>query len=232
MDAKMETKKDIGKLMIIGVGGAGCNMASTIRREAKLEAFRNAKYVFADKRESDHAPIVEEKDDGIYLNLWPVDSYNYFPPNFYDAIPSNFFHGIEKVYIVAGMGGNTGSKWVSIIASLVKCYNRSLTVIVSEPFLFEGWKKECNAKKGMKEFIQSNETLVSMSCEELICHCYGNITIFNAFLYADKAILTIIEEIHQTTNISGEEVVYADTVWMRYRFTQRVRLGEGVNLRV
>lgn len=79
------------KIMIIGVGGAGCNMAETFKREAKLEKLKAAQYVFigAYGHSCSH-----KKDDGRLL----CDS------SVCQDITYHFFDGVDRVYILAGMG--------------------------------------------------------------------------------------------------------------------------------
>lgn len=183
--------------MIIGVGCAGYHMASTIRREATAEAFKTAEYVFADQDKLFHDLIVENEEDGyIYLDLIDIDL---------DIdIPSDFFQEIEKVYVVAGMGGNTGTKWTPIISQYAKKKGNNVTAIVSEPFAFEGMKKMAKAKEGIAEIADSEiDRLITMKCEELYKR-YTELDFFNAFLFADKAILNIIEETNMGTYASTE----------------------------
>lgn len=183
--------------MIIGVGGAGYHMASTIKQEVTAEIFKNAKYVLADQDKFLYNYVVENGDESyIFIDLMDIDLDN--------DIPSDFFHGIEKVYIVAGMGGNTGTKWVPILSQYAKRKGiKSVTTIVSEPFLFEGEKKMARAHEGIARIVDSNsDRLISMKCEELINHCVG-LDFFNAFQFADKAILSIIEELNKGKNFSA-----------------------------
>lgn len=183
--------------MIIGVGGAGYHMASTIKQEVTAEIFKNAKYVLADQDKFLYNYVVENGDESyIFIDLMDIDLDN--------DIPSDFFHGIEKVYIVAGMGGNTGTKWTPIISQYAKKKGNNVTAIVSEPFAFEGIKKMAKAKEGIAEIADSEiDRLITMKCEELYKR-YTELDFFNAFLFADKAILNIIEETNMGTYASTE----------------------------
>lgn len=189
----------MGKIMTIGVGGAGYHMASTIKQEATAEIFKNAKYVLADQDKSLFNFVVEQgEEDYTFIDLMDIDLNN--------DIPSDLFQDIEKVYIVAGMGGNTGTKWVPIISQYAKRKGiESVIAIVSEPFSFEGTKKMVRAQEGIAVIIDSKiDRLITMKCEDLFLKPYSGINFFNAFEYADKAILNIIEEINKGTDISDE----------------------------
>ncbi|MDE7351062.1 MAG: hypothetical protein K2N25_08345 [Muribaculaceae bacterium] len=145
-----DVSKAMDKIMIIGVGSSGYNIASTIRQEATADVFKNAKYVIADTDKSLYDFIVEEgkEEDYTFIDLMDIDLDN--------DIPSDFFQNIEKVYIVAGMGGRTGTKWVPIISQYAKRKGfESVTAIVSLPFGFEGKKKMDIARDAVAKISDS-----------------------------------------------------------------------------
>lgn len=205
----------MGKIMIIGVGGAGYYMASTIRREAMSEVLKNARYVFADQDKYFYSRNVKKEEEVYsYLDLAEIDIEN--------DLQSDFFQEIENVYIVAGMGGNTGSKWVSIIVQYAKRIGiKSVTAIVSEPFEFEGKKRFAKAYEGIAKISETKiDRLISINDEDLLKHCEG-ITFFNAFTFADKAVMKAIEEITIGPTIStktmptvGIDVQFEETMNM------------------
>ena len=198
--------KTTDKIMIIGVGSSGYNIASTIRQEATPDVFKNAKYVIADTDKSLYGFIVEEEkeEDYTFIDLMDIDLDN--------DIPSDFFQDIEKLYIVAGMGGHTASKWVPLISQYAKRKGiESVIAIVSEPFVFEGTKKMDKARNAIAIIADSEiDRLITIKCEDLLDRHAGDIDFFNAFLFADKAFLTVMEEIYVGTSISTEITSAAD----------------------
>lgn len=192
----VDKSKVRSNVMIIGVGGAGYNMATHIQREAKSKALINAKYVFADHKFSEAAYATDE-GGRIFLNVSHIDLDN--------DIPSDFFHDIEKVYIVAGMGGKTGTEWTAIIGHFAKRKGvKSVTAVVSKPFVFEGMRKMAKAHGGIAKIRNSGiDAFKTVNYEELISQ-HEDFTFYNAFDYADKAILTAIEEPNMETKIITE----------------------------
>lgn len=173
--------------MIIGVGGAGCNMANTFRREAKSDSIKNAIYVFADHRQTDIDYLQWVDDTTVYLNLYNIDLYN--------DLPEDFFIDVEKVYVLAGLGGHTGTAWTPVIAQFVKFRNvKSVSSIVTTPFNFEGEKHMAHALDGLSKIKELHLDLIIALNNEKLAKQYANINIANAFDYADKAVLAAIDE--------------------------------------
>lgn len=173
--------------MIIGVGGAGCNMAETFRREAKSDSIKNAVYVFADHCQPDIDYFKRVDDTTVYLNLYNIDLYN--------DLPEDFFKDVEKVYILAGMGGHTGTAWTPVIAQFAKYRDiKSVSAVVTTPFFFEGEKHMAHALEGLTKIKDLNLDLVIALNNEKLAEQYANINFANAFDYADKAVLAAIDE--------------------------------------
>ncbi len=175
------------KIMIIGVGGAGCNMANTFRREAKSDSIINATYVFADHRQPDIDYFQRVDDTTVYLNLYNIDLYN--------DLPEDFFKDVEKVYVLAGLGGHTGTAWTPVIAQFAKFSDvKYVSAIVTTPFVFEGEKHMAHALDGLSKIKELHLDLAIALNNEKLAKQYANINFANAFDYADKAVLAAIDE--------------------------------------
>lgn len=173
--------------MIIGVGGAGCNIANTFRRKAKSDSIKNAVYVFADTRQSDVDYFKRADDSTAILNLSNIDLYN--------DLPEDFFKDVEKIYVLAGLGGNTGTVWVPEIVKFVKLWDvKSVSAIVTTPFFFEGEKHMSHALEGLQKIKELNLDLVIALNNDMLAEQYANLDVSNAFDYADNAVLGAIEE--------------------------------------
>lgn len=177
--------------MIIGVGRAGCNMANTFRREAKSNSIKNAIYVFADHRNPDIDYFKWADDSTAILNLYNIDLYN--------NLPEDFFENVGKVFVFAGLGGQTGTTWTPIIAQFAKYRDvKSVSAIVTTPFVFEGDRLMAHALEGLKNIKELNLALVIALNNEKLAEQNANINFANAFDYTDKAVFAAIEEIFKS----------------------------------
>lgn len=167
----------MAKTMILAIGGAGCNMAETIMREASAHWVREATYLFAD---TDQARLAELAKKG-FQTISLIDNEN----------PFAIMKEVEKLYLLAGMGGKTGSEYVNIVAEYAKNTGvQEVSAIVTTPFYFEGEGKIEKAKgaieslDGIKTTVLHNDDLLEK---------YADINFATAFNYADMAALKVIE---------------------------------------
>ena len=165
------------KTMILAIGGAGCNMTETIMRDASVHWVREATYIFAD---TDRGRLSDLEKKG-YQTISLKDS----------DIPYDVMKGVEKLYILAGLGGNTGGSYIAEIANFAKNVGiHNVSAIVTNPFYFEGDKKIAKAKEtiealnGVKTKVLHNDELMEK---------YSDLNFATAFNYADLSALKAIE---------------------------------------
>ncbi len=173
--------------MIIGVGGGGCKMARALRRRAKTDSIKEAIYMFADHRQPDIDYFRLANDTTVFLNLYNIDLYN--------DLPEDFFEGVEKVYVLAGLGGRTGTAWTPVIAQFAKYIRdvKSVSAVVSTPFIFEGKRHMIRANEGAAKIKELNIDLIITINNEELSEKYKGLNFINAFDYADKAVLKAVE---------------------------------------
>lgn len=167
----------MSKTMILAIGGAGCNIAATIMREASAHWVREATYLFAD---TDQARLAELGERG-YRTISLIDKEN----------PIEVLKGVKKLYLMAGMGGKTGSEYVKIIAEGAKDAGvQEVSAIVTTPFYFEGEGKIAKAKEAI-ESLDGIKTMVLHNDD--LWEKYVDINFATAFNYADMAAMKVIE---------------------------------------
>jgi cell division GTPase FtsZ len=169
----------MSKTMILAIGGAGCNMAETIMRVANAHWVKEATYLFAD---SDMERLSELGKKGFEtLNLLR-DS---------DSFPTDKLKGVEKLYILAGLGGVTGSKFAEIAAKSAKSDGvGNVALIVTLPFIFEGTGKMANASEALKSL---SDIPVKVLNNEDLTERYPDLNFIDAFEYSDKEALNAME---------------------------------------
>ena len=167
----------MSKTMIIAVGGAGCNMAETIMREASVHWVREATYFFAD---SDQARLSDLGKKGYQT----IDLKDYH-------ILCDVMKGVEKLYILVGLGGNIGGAYITELANFAKNVGiNNVSVIVTTPFYFEGEKKITKAKEAIEGL---NDVKIKVLHNDDLLEKYADINFATAFNYADLSALKAIE---------------------------------------
>ncbi len=169
----------MSKTMILAIGGAGCNMAETIMRLANAHWVKEAAYLFAD---SDMERLSGLRKKGFETLSLQCES---------DSFPTEKLRGVEKLYILAGLGGMTGGKFVEIAAKSAKSDGvDNVALIVTLPFVFEGSGKLAKATEALKSL---SDLPVKVLNNEELTERYPDINFINAFEYSDKEALKAIE---------------------------------------
>ena len=169
----------MSKTMILAVGGAGCNMAETIMRVANAQWVKETTYLFAD---SDMERLSELGKKGLETLSLQSDS---------DSFPTDKLKGVEKFYILAGLGGVTGSKFAEIAAKAALSDGvENVALIVTIPFAFEGSGKLAKATEALKSL---SALPVKVLDNEELTERYPDINFINTFEYSDKEALNAIE---------------------------------------
>lgn len=211
------------RTMLLAIGNAGGNILGTICRETKSAALKDAQYIFADCNEED------------LNNHGAVDSRLILLDADINEFPADPFDGIEKLIIVAGLGGKTGTTFAELAARCAREHDAEEVVVVTTlPFSFEGEKRLERSVAAVKR-IQSipGVRLFCLNNEELDKK-YPNLNFLTAFKAADKEILNVLEkaienvdtipacELHQSekTEIAPPKMYIFSTL---HRFNSEVR---------
>lgn len=166
-------------IMILAIGGAGCNMAETIIQDTSKVWLKEADYVFADT-DIDRLKELSEKDyQSRYIQL---DNDGFYLSDFSD---------VETLYILAGMGGKTGSSFIKKAVEMAKKAGVShIAALVTIPFLFEGNGRIQDALLGIDSV--SGITLKVLNNESLFQQ-HPDLDFTAALKLADHEIMKIIE---------------------------------------
>ena len=108
-----------------------------------------------------------------------------------DSFPTEKLKGVEKLYILAGLGGVTGSKFAEIAAKAAQSDGvENVVLIVTIPFVFEGSGKLAKVTEALKSL---SALPVKVLNNEELTERYPDIDFINAFEYSDKEALNAIE---------------------------------------
>ncbi|MBI4368881.1 MAG: cell division protein FtsZ [Elusimicrobia bacterium] len=120
-------------------------------------------------------------------------------------------HGADMVFVIAGMGGGTGTGTAPVVARLAKDMGALTVGVVSRPFEFEGRIRGQQAENGIREMREIVDTLIVIPNEKLFNVIDQNTTIPQAYLVADDASRQAVQAITDVITTSGEiNVDFAD----------------------
>ncbi|ABC01568.1 cell division protein FtsZ [Mycoplasma capricolum] len=101
--------------------------------------------------------------------------------------------GADLIFIAAGMGGGTGTGAAPVIAKIAQESGALVIGIVTKPFIFEGRHRNVNAKEGLEELRKYVDSVIVVSNDKLLEYI-GSIPIAESFKEAD----TILKQGVQT----------------------------------
>lgn len=170
--------------MILAIGNAGGNIVEALRRDMKHTELKDARYVFADCNIEDLKNHVTDE-----CLIMPLDHDQ-------TEFPSENFKEIDRLYIVTGLGGVTGTKFAELTARCaVAAGVKTVAVIATLPFILEGEKRldravsaarRINDIQGVNIFCLKNEDLHIK---------YPDMDFFKTFAMVDKEVMELLEQL-------------------------------------
>ena len=157
------------RILVIGVGGGGCNAVNTMI-ESGLKGVEYAA-CNTDAQSLDHN-LASEKiqlgletteglgagSDQIKGKAAAEESYNEI---------CEYIDGAHMAFIAAGMGGGTGTGAVATIAKACKEKGLLTVAVVTKPFKYEGKRKMVIAEKGIEELREYVDTIIIIPNQNL-----------------------------------------------------------------
>ncbi|MCY4321871.1 MAG: cell division protein FtsZ [Bdellovibrionaceae bacterium] len=111
--------------------------------------------------------------------------------------------GSDMVFITAGMGGGTGTGGAPFVAQAAHELGLLTVGIVTTPFLFEGRKREKQAKLGIQELKSYVDTLIVIPNEKLLTISEKDTPLLETFKMTDEVLLQAVKGIAELVNVPG-----------------------------
>jgi cell division protein FtsZ len=110
--------------------------------------------------------------------------------------------GADMVFVTAGLGGGTGTGAAPVIASLASEMGILTVAVVTCPFGFEGKRRQQQAERGLKELIESVDTMIVIPNEKLLAVARDT-GFFESFRIADDVLRQGVQGISDIITIPG-----------------------------
>jgi cell division protein FtsZ len=110
--------------------------------------------------------------------------------------------GADMVFVTAGLGGGTGTGAAPVIASLASEMGILTVAVVTRPFAFEGKRRLMQAERGLKELIESVDTMIVIPNEKLLAVA-KDAGFFESFRVADDVLRQGVQGISDIITIPG-----------------------------
>src|SRR5215831_9011350 len=108
----------------------------------------------------------------------------------------------DMVFVTAGLGGGTGTGAAPVIASLASEMGILTVAVITKPFVFEGKRRMQQAERGLKELLESVDTMIVIPNEKLLAVA-KDAGFFESFRIADDVLRQGVQGISDIITIPG-----------------------------
>ena len=221
----------ICKILVIGVGGGGCNavnrMIAAGIKSASFVAANTDKQALIMSKASSQIQLGEKLTKGLGAGADPEIGRKAAEES--RAQICEKLRGVDLVFITAGMGGGTGTGAAPVIAGIAREMGILTIAVVTKPFEFEGRTRASNAELGIKNLSKCVDTLVVIPNDRLLSIAPKGTSIVDAFKYADEVLRQGIQGISDlivTPALINLDFADVRTV-MKNRGLAHMGIGEG-----
>lgn len=211
---KPQTESLNAKIIICGIGGAGCNAVNSMINSGELQgvefiAVNTDSQVLEKSLASTTITIGKDLTKGLGAGGNPQvgrqaaeDSVEYL---------NEALAGSDMVFVTAGMGGGTGTGASPVIAGIAKGLGALTVGVVTKPFAFEGTRKLEVAMKGIEELKSKVDALIVIPNQRILEIIDRNVTFKQAMEKSDEILKNAIQSISDIITQTGQiNVDFAD----------------------
>ena len=221
----------ICKILVVGVGGGGCNAVNRMITAGLKSASFIAANTDQQALELSKAPVKirlgEKLTKGLGAGADPEIGKKAAEESRNQILER--LKGIDLVFITAGMGGGTGTGAAPVIAGIARELGILTIAVVTKPFGFEGRTRQSNAELGIKNLSKNVDTLVVIPNDRLLSIAPKGTSIVDAFKYADDVLrqgIQGIADLIATPSLINLDFADVRTV-MKNRGLAHMGIGEG-----
>ena len=185
------------RIIVIGVGGGGCNAVDRMIEDnvefIEYVAVNTDHQVLEASKAPMRIQIGEKLTKGLGAGGDPSVGMKAAEESEDDLAKT--IANCEMVFITAGMGGGTGTGAAPVVARIAKSQNVLTVGVVTKPFAFEGKKRMKNATAGIDELKKYVDTLIVIPNQKLLNIVEKDTSLKDSFKKADEILRQGVEGI-------------------------------------
>ena len=201
------------KLIVVGVGGGGCNALNNMV-EAGIQGVEFIAVNTDIKSLSQcKAPVKIQIGTKLTEGLGAGANPEVGKKAALEDVDKIKDHlkGAHMVFITCGLGGGTGTGASPVIAEIAREVGALTVAITTKPFAFEGKDRMVQSENGVTQLKSRVDSLITIPNQRLLSIGGKHMTIMEAFLKADEVLLNAVRSISDLIVGSGHVVVdFAD----------------------
>ncbi len=206
-----KVKVDLARIKVVGVGGAGGKIISRIAQRKKIKGVKFIA-INTDIQDLNHlgrsraakaiqkVAVGQDLTHGLGAGMNPELGQQAVEESRQQI--SELLKGANIVFVVAGLGGGTGSFGSSVVADISKQQGILTIGVVTKPFSFEGLQRKKIADQALEKLSKKVDTLIVIPNDRIFKLVDRNTSLIKAFRLIDDvlkdAISSIVEVIVST----------------------------------
>jgi cell division protein FtsZ len=214
------TDRDVG-IKLIGIGGGGSNAVDRLKME-NLDRLQLA-VINTDFKALSTSPVQDKILIGTSitrgLSAGGDPALGYEAADSDRAKIADIVRGTDLVFIVAGLGGGTGSGAAPVVAEVAIDAGALVIAFVTLPFSFEGGRRRKQAEDALAELRASCHAVIPLSNDLLLQEGTEQTSVLDAFARADVWIGRGVKSIWGMLSRTG--LINLDFAALRQAFQQR-----------
>lgn len=197
--------KFASKIKVLGIGGAGVNAVSRMARLSfdRIELFAINTDIQSLKAASLRNKILigEHTTGGLGTGMDVRLGESALKEN-KDKI-KEILQGTDVLFVVAGLGGGTGSVGVWMLGEIAKSMGILTIAVVTTPFSFEGAQRQKIARWAMQNLKSKVDSFVAISNDKLLQIIGRATSVTEAFLICDQVLWEAVKSISELMYSNG-----------------------------
>lgn len=197
--------ENFARIMVMGVGGAGCNAINRMIEEGihgvEFVAVNTDAQALIHSNAPTRVRIGEKLTKGLGSGGDPVIGGKAADES--SAALKQMIEGSDMVFITAGLGGGTGTGAAPILAHIAKEAGALTIGVVTKPFEFEGTRRGKVADEGLDALRDKVDTLIVIPNERLLQIVDRKAPVQTAFKVADDVLRQGIQGISEIITLPG-----------------------------
>ena len=193
------------KLLVIGVGGAGCNfidrMINYDIRGVEFVAVNTDAQTLKKSKADTRIQIGRELTRGYGAGTDPNVGRAAAEESYEEL--TEVINGADMVFIATGMGGGTGTGSAPVIAKICRECGILTVAIATKPFKSEGSQRMQVAGVGLEELKHYVDTLIIVPNQNIYKMIDPSTTLLEAYREIDDVIRQAVQSVADTINVKG-----------------------------
>jgi len=211
---KPQTQNLSAKIIICGIGGAGCNAVNSMIESGEIQgvefvAINTDSQVLEKSLASTTITIGKDLTKGLGAGGNPQVGRQAAEDSV--DVLNDSLAGADMVFVTSGMGGGTGTGASPVIAGIAKGLGALTVAVVTRPFVFEGSRRMELAMRGIEDLRNKVDALIVIPNQRVLEIIDRDVTFDQAMKKSDEILKNAIQSISDIITQTGQiNVDFAD----------------------